>query len=99
MNTKIYTYKKYFELASGRKLRELQLAYHTIGKLNSKGDNVVWITHALTANANPEEWWNGLVGKGKFYNPEIHFIVCVNVLGSCYGSTGPLSINPDTVLY
>lgn len=95
MSTKIYTYKKQFQLESGRILQELNLSYTTLGKLNIKKDNVVWITHALTANANPEEWWNGLVGKGKFYNPEKYFIVCVNVLGSCYGSTGPLSINPD----
>lgn len=92
----IFKHKKKFQLESGRTLPELQLAYTTLGKLNSTGDNVVWITHALTANSNPEEWWNGLVGKGKFFNPEKHFIVCANVLGSAYGSTGPLSINPDT---
>lgn len=93
---KTYTYKKTFQLESGRKLSNLQIAYTTLGKLNTAKDNVIWITHALTANANPEEWWNGLVGKGKFFNPEKHFIVCANVLGSCYGSTGPLSINEDT---
>ena len=92
---KIFTYKKQFILESGRKLNELTIAYTTHGKLNEAKDNVIWITHALTANANPEEWWNGLVGKGKFYNPEKHYIVCANVIGSCYGSTGPLSINSD----
>ena len=79
---KTYTYKKEFQLESGRKLSNLKIAYTTLGKLNSAKDNVIWITHALTANANPEEWWNGLVGKGKFFNPEKHFIVCANVLGS-----------------
>jgi len=96
MNVKSYTYQKEFILESGRKLNELTIAYTTIGKLNAAKDNVIWITHALTANANPEEWWNGLVGKGKFYNPEKHFIICANVIGSCYGSTGPLSTNQDT---
>lgn len=96
MSTKTYTYKKEFQLESGRKLNNLQIAYTTLGKLNATRDNVIWITHALTANANPEEWWNGLVGKGKFFNPEKHFIVCANVLGSCYGTTGPLSKNIDS---
>lgn len=96
MSTKIYTYKKNVALESGRTLSGLKIAYTTLGKLNAQKNNVIWITHALTANANPEEWWNGLIGKGKFYNPEKYFIVCANVLGSCYGSTGPLSENPDT---
>lgn len=96
MSLQTYKYNKIFGLESGESLQKIEIAYTTIGKLNSTGDNVIWITHALTANSNPEEWWNGLVGKGKFYNPENYFIVCANVLGSAYGSTGPLSINPDT---
>jgi homoserine O-acetyltransferase len=96
MSTHIYQYKKSFVLESGRKLENLNIAFTTLGKLNAEKNNVIWITHALTANANPGEWWKGLVGNGKFYNPEKHFIVCANVIGSCYGSTGPLSINPDT---
>lgn len=94
--TKIFRHTSIFQLESGKKLPEFQLSYTTLGNLNTKKNNVVWITHALTANSNPEEWWNGMVGKGKFFNPEKHFIICVNVLGSCYGSTGPLSVNPDT---
>jgi homoserine O-acetyltransferase len=96
MSLNKYIYTKPFTLESGKVLPQIELAYTTLGKLNSTGDNVIWITHALTANSNPEEWWNGLVGKGKFFNPEKYFIICVNVLGSAYGSTGPLSINPDT---
>ena len=96
MNTKIYQYKKPFQLESGRKLQGVELSYTTLGTLNAAKNNVIWITHALTANANPEEWWNGLVGKGKFFNPQQHFVVCANVLGSCYGSTGPLSTDPST---
>lgn len=53
------------------------------------GKPVVWVCHALTGNANPEEWWPGLVGKGRFYDPTQWAIVCANVVGSCYGTTGP----------
>lgn len=93
---KTYIHKKQVQLESGRTLEQLTIAYTTIGQLNENKDNVIWITHALTANANPVEWWSGLVGKGKFYNPEEHFIVCANVLGSAYGSTGPLSVQAST---
>lgn len=96
MNTKKFIYKKSYELESGRRLPRFELSYSTIGQLNEKADNVIWITHALTANARPDEWWSGLIGKGRLFNPEEHFIVCANVLGSCYGSTGPLSVNPET---
>jgi homoserine O-acetyltransferase len=91
-----FKYHNEFQLESGRIFPEFQLGFTTLGKLNAAKDNVIWITHALTANSNPEEWWNGLVGKGKFFNPENHFIICVNVLGSPYGSTNPLSVNPLT---
>ncbi|HSK13973.1 MAG TPA: homoserine O-acetyltransferase, partial [Phnomibacter sp.] len=61
-----------------------------------KRDNVVWIFHALTANSAPHEWWDGLVGEGKLFDPRHYFIVCVNVPGSCYGSMGPLDIDVRT---
>ncbi len=96
MFTNTYKYKQKFRLDSGKSLPELNLEYTTLGKLNAEKNNVIWVAHALTANANPSEWWNGLVGEGKFFNPQEHFIICVNVLGSCYGSTGPLSKNPET---
>lgn len=96
MKTNTYIYKEQFQLESGKYLPELNLEYTTLGELNAKKSNVVWVTHALTANANPSEWWGGLVGEGKFFNPQEHFIICANVLGSCYGSTGPLSENPET---
>ncbi|AFM05764.1 homoserine O-acetyltransferase [Bernardetia litoralis DSM 6794] len=85
-----------FVLESGQSLPSLQLAYHTFGKLNDKKDNIVWICHALTANSNPLEWWDILIGENKIINPEKHFIICVNSLGSCYGSTNALSENPKT---
>ena len=80
----------------GATLPAIVLVYHNYGKLNEKGSNVVWICHALTANSDPMEWWPGLVGEGKIYDPTRHFIVCANTLGSCYGSTNPTSTNPET---
>lgn len=94
MNTQTFFHENNFELESGKNLSELRLTYHTLGTLNTNKNNTIWITHALTANSNPEEWWEGLVGKGKLFNPEKYFIICVNVIGSCYGSTSPISINP-----
>jgi homoserine O-acetyltransferase len=83
-------------LESGQVVPKYHLAYTTYGKLNSQKDNVVWIFHALTANSRPSEWWPGLVGEGKLFDPEKYFIICVNMPGSCYGSTGPLDKNPQT---
>lgn len=73
-----------------------KLNYSTLGEYDPKKDNVVWICHALTANSDAATWWEGLVGEEKLFNPNDHFIICVNIIGSCYGSTGPLEINPHT---
>lgn len=95
-NVKIFEHNSPFELESGKTLPAYHLAYHTYGRLNKKGDNAVWVFHALTANSNPAEWWCGLIGKGRFFDPERYFIVCANIPGSCYGSISPLDINPAT---
>jgi homoserine O-acetyltransferase len=91
-----FTYDKPFQLESGQIIPGFSLAYTTFGKRNAEDDNTVWIFHALTANSNPQEWWPGLVGAGKLFDPARHFIICVNMPGSCYGSSGPLDINPLT---
>ena len=83
-------------MESGSILPGFHLAYTTHGKLNATKDNVVWVFHALTANSDATEWWHGLVGEGKIFDPAHHFIVCVNMPGSCYGSIGPLDINAAT---
>lgn len=85
-----------FELESGQYLPELRITYQTFGKLNKAANNVVWVAHALTANSNPIEWWPGLIGQNELINPEEHFIICANILGSCYGTTGPRDFNPET---
>src|ERR1700712_4420586 len=96
MPTKTFQYDHPFTLENGHTLPSVRLAYTTHGALNEEKDNVIWIFHALTANSDPAEWWQGLVGNGKLFNPENHFIVCVNMPGSCYGSMGPLDINLET---
>jgi homoserine O-acetyltransferase len=88
--------KKAFTLESGHTLNGYHLAYTTHGTLNKNKDNVVWVFHALTANSDPSEWWPGLVGEGKLFDPALYFIICVNMPGSCYGSTGPLEMDPGT---
>jgi len=96
MNQNLFVYPDNFHLESGDYLPGFELTYSTCGSLNSDKSNVVWICHALTANSNPEEWWPGLVGAGKLFDPEKYFIVCANMLGSCYGSTYALSTNAAT---
>ncbi|WP_276362134.1 homoserine O-acetyltransferase [Daejeonella sp. H1SJ63] len=99
MNTvKSYKHKKTFSLESGKKIKDLEIAYHTYGSLNEKKDNVIWVCHALTANSDVFDWWKGLFGENCLFNPKDHFIVCANVLGSNYGTTSPLSINHTTGL-
>lgn len=85
-----------FLLESGETLPELDIAYHTYGTLNEKKDNVVWVCHALTANSDVTDWWPHTVETGCFLDPDRWFVVCANIIGSCYGSTGPMSINPTT---
>lgn len=83
-------------LESGETLPEFDLAYTTYGQLNSDRSNVIWVIHALTGDSKASEWWNGLIGEDKFFDPTDHFIICANLLGSCYGSTQPFSENPGT---
>ncbi|WP_374164189.1 homoserine O-acetyltransferase [Arcticibacter sp. MXS-1] len=96
MNSKKYSHKKPVKLEKGGELAGVEIAYHTYGKLNEKKDNVVWVCHALTANADVFDWWKGLFGENDLFNPREHFIVCANILGSHYGTTNPLSVDPAT---
>jgi homoserine O-acetyltransferase len=83
-----------FALENGAQLTDIRIAYHTHGRLNAAKDNVVWVCHALTANSDATDWWKGLVGEGCLIDPAKYFIVGANMLGSCYGSTGPTSVDP-----
>ncbi|HEY0056675.1 MAG TPA: homoserine O-acetyltransferase [Pedobacter sp.] len=96
MNTQKFTYPETFTFENGTEITGLEIAFQTFGKLNEKQDNVIWVCHALTGNADVFDWWQGLFGEDDLFNPNDHFIVCPNVLGSHYGTTCPLSINPKT---
>ena len=89
-----FTYPHPFELECGEALPSLTIAYDTFGE--RRGDNVVWVCHALTANSDVADWWPGTVAEGRFLDPSRHFTVCANILGSPYGTTSPLSDNPST---
>ena len=93
-------------LQSGGAFGPVTLAYETWGQLNAARDNAILLTHALTGNAHAHDprqpddpraaWWNPLVGPGRPFDTERYFVVCANVLGGCYGSSGPSSLNPAT---
>ncbi|NLC46025.1 MAG: homoserine O-acetyltransferase [Firmicutes bacterium] len=93
-----------FPLELGGQLADVELAYETYGSLNARGDNAVLVCHALTGDAHVAShsqddlpgWWEGLVGEGRPLDTRRFFVVCSNVLGGCYGSTGPSSVNPQT---
>lgn len=91
-----FHYNKSFHTEGGNTLPALTIAYHTYGTLNANRNNVIWICHALTSNSNAADWWPGMIGAGCVFDPATHFIVCANILGSCYGSTGPLNENEKT---
>lgn len=83
-----------FELESGERLPEVTVAYRTWGRLNARGDNAVLVCHALTGSPDVDRWWSALLGPGHALDPDRDFVVCSNVLGSCYGTTGPTSLRP-----
>jgi len=93
---KTLKYNHPFKTETGASLPELEIAYTTYGTLNNSADNVIWVCHALTANSDVEAWWPGMVGENCLFDPAKYYIVCANVLGSCYGTTGPASVNPET---
>ncbi|HET6400950.1 MAG TPA: homoserine O-acetyltransferase [Candidatus Kapabacteria bacterium] len=84
------------KLESGAALPEIDIAYHTYGTLNADGSNAVIVLHALTGSSAAHEWWSGLVGEGLLLDPSKYFIIAPNLLGSCYGTTGPESDDPST---
>ena len=94
--SKLYRHNASFKLESGEVLPSLEIAYDTFGELNEAKDNVIWVCHALTANSDVADWWPHTVEQGKFLDPERYFVVCANFLGSHYGTTSPLTVNPAT---
>ena len=94
--SQVYHYRAPFTLESGEILPEVDIVYDTFGELNEAKDNVIWVCHALTANSDVADWWPHTVEEGRFLDPSHYFIICANFLGSHYGTTSPLSINPTT---
>lgn len=85
-----------FTLSNGEVLKNASLYYEVSGEL-SLGKEVIWICHAFTGSATVIDWWPSLFKEnGGFIDFTKHVLICANMLGSCYGSTGPLSVNPDT---
>ena len=91
--TKYWASDKPLELELGGALSAYTLAYRTWGRLSPNGDNVVVVCHALTGSADVDDWWASMLGPGKALDPTRDFIVCSNVLGGCYGSTGAMSVD------
>lgn len=96
VNNHLVKFEEPFHLENGEWLPEVEIAYTTYGQLNADKSNVVWVCHAFTGNANPSDWWSGLIGEKRLFNPNEYFVICANVLGSHYGSTNALSVNPLT---
>ena len=101
----IASIKNPLKLLSGRVLSQYDLRYETYGSLNKDKSNAVLICHALSGNHHVagyhegEEkpgWWNNMIGPSKPIDTNKLFVVCLNNLGGCHGSTGPTSINPET---
>ena len=93
------------ELECGRRLESITVAYERYGHLNAARDNVILVCHALSggahaagrhAGARKPGWWNVMIGPGKAFDTDRYCVVCSNVLGSCYGTTGPASPDPAT---
>ena len=84
------------QLEAGGTLPGARVVYHTSQEAWDGRRPVIWICHALTANSDSEDWWPEMVGPGKAIDTEKNFVVCVNMLGSAYGSEGPARVNPAT---
>jgi homoserine O-acetyltransferase len=84
-----------FVLEVGTLLTSLQITYTVYGNLNDRSKPIIWVCHALTANSKVAEWWPGFFGEGTLFNPHDFTIICANIIGSPYGSTHPLHINPE----
>lgn len=103
-STRFYQYPDAFEMRRGGVLQCPQIAYETWGELNANRDNAVLIFTGLSpsahASSSPEDpapgWWEEIVGPCRPIDTRRYFVVCVNSLGSCFGSTGPASIDPAT---
>jgi len=79
-------------LESGQQLNGIEVKYQTYGSINEEQSNVVWVFHAISGDTQVLEWWDGLFGEGKLYDPSEYFIVCANCICSPFGSTKPTNL-------
>jgi len=91
-----YYHPEPYTLENGQILENAQVRYMTYGTLNEERDNVIVVCHALTGNASLHSWWGDLLGPNQAFDTSRYFIVCANILGSCYGSTSPSSPKPSS---
>jgi len=100
IETKVEKFTDPLYLESGRILEPYELIYETYGELNEDKSNVIVVCHALTGSHHAAGryegerkagWWDGIIGDGKAVDTQKYFVICVNVIGSCFGSTGPMS--------
>ncbi len=104
---RLYTEAEPFHFESGPTLAPVDVAFETYGELNKDGTNCILVCHALTGNSHAafyssEEdrvpgWWDGIIGPAKGIDTDEYFVVCPNILAGCYGTTGPMTINPRTM--
>ena len=95
-NTKTIAVAEPVQLENGQQLRDVKIAYQTWGDFQNAANNTILICHALTGSADVDAWWPKIIGDGQAFDPNHDFIICSNVLGSCYGTTGPLSEKPES---
>ena len=92
----VFAQREPFRLECGEELSPVTLHYALYGQLNAARDNAVLVCHALSGSARVADWWEGMFGPGKPFDTQRLCILCANVLGSCYGSTGPRQLDPRT---
>eukprot|EP00607_Mallomonas_marina_P008138 CAMPEP_0182425080 /NCGR_PEP_ID=MMETSP1167-20130531/11414_1 /TAXON_ID=2988 /ORGANISM="Mallomonas Sp, Strain CCMP3275" /LENGTH=145 /DNA_ID=CAMNT_0024605425 /DNA_START=201 /DNA_END=635 /DNA_ORIENTATION=+ len=85
-----------FQLENGYILPQVEVRYNSYGQMNKERDNVLVVCHALTGNSRLDQWWSDMLGPNKAFDTNKYYVLCANALGSCYGTTGPTSINPLT---
>ena len=91
-----FAHREPFQLTGGGQLQPVTLHYATYGRLSQKRDNLILVCHALSGSALAADWWPEMIGEGRALDTSRYCVVCVNVIGSCYGSTGPSSTDPLT---
>lgn len=103
-NARVVKLEGEFDLTSGRRLKRVEVAYETFGRLSDDGSNAVLVCHALSGDSHVTSgdvgdtpgWWEPMVGPGRAIDTDRLFVICSNVIGGCSGTTGPGSINPDS---